>query len=65
MNNYRLSLFLFVCAMSFVAMPFGADLFAQGDVAAEAANAGGKQPESQTLLDLIAKGKHGSSKYLK
>ncbi len=36
-------------------MPFGAQLFAQGDVAAEAANAGSKV-EAQTLLDLIAKG---------
>ena len=56
MNNYRLLLFLFVCAVSFVAMPFGTDLLAQGDVAAVAANVGGTQPESQTLLDLIAKG---------
>ena len=56
MNNYRLPLFLFVCAMSFVAMPFGTELLAQGDVAAEAANAGGTPSESQTLLDLIAKG---------
>lgn len=56
MNNYRLPLSLFVCAMSFVAMPFGFDLLAQGDVAAEAANAVETQPESQTLLNLIAKG---------
>ncbi|MDA0723185.1 MAG: hypothetical protein O3B25_02835, partial [Verrucomicrobia bacterium] len=56
MNNYRLFLFLSACALSFLAMPLGAQLLAQGEVAAEVANAGGAQPESQTLLDLIEKG---------
>ena len=56
MNNYRLPLFILACALSFAAIPFGTDLLAQGDVAAEAANAGETPPESQTLLDLIAKG---------
>ena len=56
MNNCRLALFLFVCVMSCAAMSLGTDLLAQGDVVAEAANAGETAPESQTLLDLIAKG---------